>query len=80
MCVGYEAQIIGSGDGAFNKFQELATTFSDCGSAEKGGDLGFFGPGQMQKPFEDATFALSVGEMSGPVYTDSGIHLIYRVA
>eukprot|EP00970_Alexandrium_tamarense_P002610 scaffold367_cov202-Alexandrium_tamarense.AAC.22 len=43
-------------------------------------DLGFFGRGMMQKPFEDASFALQVGEMSGIVSTDSGLHLIYRIA
>ena len=40
--------------------KELASEFSDCSSAKKGGDLGMFGPGQMQKPFEDATFGLQV--------------------
>jgi NIMA-interacting peptidyl-prolyl cis-trans isomerase 1 len=44
------------------------------------GDLGFFGPGQMQKPFEEASFALAVGGLSGIVDTDSGIHVILRVA
>jgi NIMA-interacting peptidyl-prolyl cis-trans isomerase 1 len=38
-----------------------------------------FGRGQMQKPFEDATFALPVGGLSGIVDTDSGIHIILRV-
>ncbi|XP_070532524.1 uncharacterized protein [Ptychodera flava] len=57
---------------------ELASTESDCSSAQRGGDLGQFGPGQMQKPFEEATFALKVGELSEPVFTDSGIHIILR--
>lgn len=34
--------------------------------------------GQMMKPFEDGTAKLNVGEMSGPVHTDSGVHLILR--
>ena len=34
--------------------------------------------GQMQKPFEDATFGLQVGEMSEPVHSDSGVHVILR--
>jgi NIMA-interacting peptidyl-prolyl cis-trans isomerase 1 len=51
---------------------------SDCSSAENGGDLGFFRKGQMQKPFEEATFALQINEMSGPVDTGSGVHVILR--
>uniref|UniRef100_A0AAY5F417 Peptidyl-prolyl cis-trans isomerase n=1 Tax=Electrophorus electricus TaxID=8005 RepID=A0AAY5F417_ELEEL len=35
-------------------------------------------PGQMQKPFEEASFALKIGDMSGPVFTDSGVHIILR--
>ncbi|KAL1281576.1 hypothetical protein QQF64_000379 [Cirrhinus molitorella] len=59
-------------------FESLASQFSDCSSARNGGDLGSFGRGQMQKPFEEASFALKVGDMSGPVFTDSGVHIILR--
>ncbi|KAJ4747273.1 Peptidyl-prolyl cis-trans isomerase [Rhynchospora pubera] len=62
------------------KFADLASVHSDCSSAKRGGDLGKFGRGQMQKPFEDATFALGVGEISGLVDTDSGVHIILRTA
>lgn len=61
-------------------FKEIASSRSDCSSCAKGGDLGMFSRGQMQKPFEDASFALSVGAISGIVDTDSGIHVIYRIA
>ncbi|KAF9895899.1 Peptidyl-prolyl cis-trans isomerase NIMA-interacting protein 1, partial [Lobosporangium transversale] len=57
---------------------DLASTESDCSSAKKAGDLGYFERGQMQPQFEKASFALQVGEMSGPVWTDSGVHLILR--
>lgn len=39
-------------------FAQLAAVESDCSSARRGGDLGTFGPGQMQRSFEDATYAL----------------------
>ena len=57
---------------------ELALTESDCSSARKRGDLGYFGKGDMQKEFEDAAFGLKPGEMSGVVETASGLHLIER--
>lgn len=60
------------------KFEDLASRFSDCSSAKRGGDLGPFGRGQMQKPFEEATFGLKVGEVSDIVDTDSGVHIILR--
>ena len=60
------------------QFEAIARKFSDCGSAHKGGDLGFFGRGVMQRPFEETAFGLRVGELSGIVETDSGVHLILR--
>lgn len=60
------------------EFAELASKYSDCSSYKKGGDLGKFKRGMMQKPFEDAAFGLKVNEMSGIVDTDSGLHLILR--
>jgi peptidyl-prolyl cis-trans isomerase NIMA-interacting 1 len=57
---------------------ELALTESDCPSARKRGDLGYFGKGDMQREFEEAAFLLKPGEMSGVVDTASGLHLIER--
>ncbi|EIN14227.1 rotamase-domain-containing protein [Punctularia strigosozonata HHB-11173 SS5] len=71
---GYQAQIDGNPD----TFSKLASEHSDCSSHTAGGDLGWFKPGQMQKPFEEAAYALNVGEMSDVVETDSGVHLILR--
>eukprot|EP00048_Salpingoeca_helianthica_P014716 m.223159 g.223159 ORF g.223159 m.223159 type:complete len:115 (+) comp16190_c0_seq1:51-395(+) len=59
-------------------FADLARTESDCGSAAQGGDLGEFGPGMMQAPFEQAVKNLKVGELSGIVHTESGAHIILR--
>ena len=59
------------------KFAELAKQKSkDPGSAAQGGDLGFFGRGQMVKPFEEAVFAMKPGEIRGPVESDFGYHII----
>jgi len=66
-------------EGIHEAFPKYAQERSDCSSCRQNGDLGWFGPGQMQRPFEEASFALQPGEMSGIVSTDSGLHLIYRV-
>lgn len=59
---------------------ELATSESDCNSYRKHGDLGYFGRGEMQPEFEDAAFKLKVGEISPIVSSQSGLHLIERIA
>ena len=74
----YEAKI--RQEGVNEAFPKYAQMRSDCSSFKNHGDLGFFTRGQMQKPFEDAAFGLSVGEMSSIVSTDSGYHLIFRIA
>lgn len=74
----YEALI--QKEGVHEAFPKYAQQRSDCSSFKRNGDLGFFERGQMQKPFEDASFALAPGEMSGIVSTESGYHLIYRIA
>ena len=62
------------------KFAALAHHRSDCGSFAQGGDLGEFGPGEMQKQFQDATDKTPIGEVSPPFHSDSGLHIVYRTA
>jgi len=60
-----------------SKFSELAKTHSTGPSGKNGGNLGWFGPGQMVKEFEQATFSLKKGEISQePVKTKFGFHII----
>lgn len=61
-------------------FAELAKLYStDPGSRERGGDLGYFSRGQMVKEFEDTAFNLKVGEISKPVKTNFGYHIIKKL-
>lgn len=63
------------------KFAELAKELSlDTGSGKRGGDLGYFGRGKMVKSFESAAFALTVGQVSEPIKTEFGYHIIKRFA
>lgn len=66
-----KTQIDGGAD-----FAELAKQHSSDGAAAGGGDLGWFSQGMMVKPFEDAVLAMEVGNVSDPVQTQFGWHLI----
>ena len=60
-------------------FEELAAKHSKCPSGKDGGGLGSFGKGQMVPAFEQAAFALEENQISEPVKTDFGFHLIERL-
>src|SRR3989338_838967 len=57
-------------------FEQIAQEKSLCPSKKKGGDLGWFGRWQMAKEFEQAAFSLKPGEISKPVKTQFGWHII----
>ena len=62
------------------KFAKLARELSiDTGSAKRDGNLGFFGRGKMVKEFETAAFNLQVGQISEPIKTQYGYHVIKRL-
>ncbi|MCI0504278.1 peptidylprolyl isomerase [Candidatus Micrarchaeota archaeon] len=61
-------------------FAKVAKKHSKCPSGQSGGDLGFFGKGQMVKEFDEAVFSLPVGVVSAPIRTEFGYHLIVVTA
>jgi len=63
------------------KFGKLAKELSvDSGSAKRDGNLGYFTKGMMVKQFEEVAFKLQIGEISEPVKTEFGYHIIKRFA
>ena len=71
-----EAQQIKKSIDEGGDFEYYAKAYSICPSGQNGGDLGYFGRGQMVREFEKAAFETPVGEVSKPVYTQFGWHLI----
>jgi peptidyl-prolyl cis-trans isomerase C len=63
---------------AGESFEKLAKDFSFCPSGKEGGSLGEFSKGMMVPAFEKVAFALAVGEVSSPVRTQFGFHIIKR--
>ena len=61
----------------FDDFKQYARMYSDCPSGRTGGNLGCFGRKQMVKEFEKAAFGGNIGEVTGPVKTQFGYHLIW---
>ncbi|MDD3420608.1 MAG: peptidylprolyl isomerase [Candidatus Gastranaerophilales bacterium] len=57
-------------------FADIAAEVSKCPSAGYGGDLGFFSRGMMVPEFDEASFTLEVGELSQPIKTQFGWHLL----
>jgi len=71
-----EAEFIKSKIDNGANFEAMAKRYSKCPSGANGGDLGYFERGQMVKPFEYAAFSLPAGQVSEPVQTQFGWHLI----
>jgi peptidyl-prolyl cis-trans isomerase C len=66
-----------SGESFTNLAKELSI---DKASGKRGGDLGFFRKGMMVKQFEDVAFRLEKGQISEPVKTEFGYHIIKRIS
>ena len=62
---------------SFEDFQKFAGLYSQCPSGKAGGNLGCFGKGQMVKEFEKAAFKGNLGEVTGPIKTEFGYHLLW---
>jgi parvulin-like peptidyl-prolyl isomerase len=60
-------------------FSKMASEKSLCPSGKRGGDLGTFGKGKMVREFENAAFGLQKGQISQPVKTEFGWHIIKRL-
>jgi peptidyl-prolyl cis-trans isomerase C len=74
-----EAKVISEQLNKGANFSKLAMEKSLCPSGKKGGDLGVFGRGKMVREFENAAFALQKGQISQPVKTEFGWHIIKRL-
>jgi peptidyl-prolyl cis-trans isomerase C len=74
-----EAKNVQARLGKGEKFAAIAKSVSTCPSAKNGGDLGTFTRGKMVKEFEKAAFALERGQVSCPVKTKFGYHIIKRL-
>ena len=64
----------------FSNFMRAARKYSTCPSGSSGGILGWFGRGEMVPAFEQAAFDLTPGQVSEPVKTQFGYHLIYVIS
>lgn len=76
----YEAQDVLRKLRSGEQFEELARVFSKCPSSRQGGDLGSFERGRMVEAFEEAAFSLKPSEISEPVRTRFGYHIIQRLS
>ncbi len=74
----FESQDLLKKIGEGKSFEELAQKYSRCPSGRQGGNLGLFSRGKMVPSFEEAAFKLQLNEISQPIRTQFGYHLIQR--